>query len=50
VCYTIDAGPNVHVLTLADQAERVREKLSQINGVQTVIVAPVGEGASFVEG
>ena len=50
VCYTIDAGPNVHVLTLADQAEGVKEKLSQIDGVQAVIVAPVGEAASFVEG
>lgn len=49
VCYTIDAGPNVHVLTLADQAERVKEKLSQIDGVQAVIEAPVGEAAFFME-
>lgn len=50
VCYTIDAGPNVHVLTLANQAEQVKEKLSQIDGVKAVIVAPVGEAAFFVEG
>ncbi|RCK74138.1 MAG: Diphosphomevalonate decarboxylase [Anaerolineae bacterium] len=50
VCYTIDAGPNVHVLTLSDHAEQVKEKLIQIDGVQEVIVAPAGDGAIFVEG
>ncbi|MCS6907628.1 MAG: diphosphomevalonate decarboxylase [Anaerolineales bacterium] len=48
VCYTVDAGPNVHVLTLAAHAEWVREKLSQIAGVKGVIVAAPGEGAVLV--
>lgn len=48
VCYTIDAGPNVHVLTFAALAAQVKEKLSQIPAVKEVIVASAGEGARLV--
>jgi len=42
VCYTIDAGPNVHVICLADFAKQVQLKLAEIIGVEKVLVAGVG--------
>jgi diphosphomevalonate decarboxylase len=42
VCYTLDAGPNVHLLTLSSEADAVAEKLSQIAGVIRVIRATPG--------
>jgi diphosphomevalonate decarboxylase len=49
VCYTVDAGPNVHVLTPADVATQVVEKLKLLRGVKQVIAAPIGEGAMAIE-
>ena len=49
VCYTIDAGPNVHVLTLESHAGQVQDLLKQIEGVLNVLVAGPG-GAAFLEG
>lgn len=48
VCYTIDAGPNVHVITKAAEAERVRDLLGSIPGVQEVCLAGVGGPARLV--
>jgi len=42
VCYTIDAGPNVHVLCPADAAQQVQSKLAEIAGVEKVLIAGVG--------
>jgi diphosphomevalonate decarboxylase len=42
VCYTIDAGPNVHVITTAAAAERVSHELGQIPGVQEILSAAAG--------
>ena len=43
VCYTIDAGPNVHVLCPAGHAAQVASLLLQLPGVQTVLTAlPAG--------
>lgn len=47
VCYTIDAGPNVHVITLADQAGGVVERLKAIPGVLDVLTAPPGGPAAY---
>lgn len=41
-CYTIDAGPNVHVICPADAAGAVADRLAQIPGVQKVITAAPG--------
>jgi len=41
-CYTIDAGPNVHVICEAQAASQVRERLSQIPGVEQVLAAGPG--------
>jgi diphosphomevalonate decarboxylase len=42
VCYTIDAGPNVHVITQADSADQVAESLGGIPGVRQVLRAGPG--------
>lgn len=48
VCYTIDAGPNVHVLTLSAQVDQVLERLRQLKGVEQVLVAhPGGQAVLF---
>ena len=49
VCYTIDAGPNVHVLTPADFAARVIENLVQIPGVTEVLSAQPGGAVRLID-
>ncbi len=44
-CYTIDAGPNVHVICLSSYAGPVQARLNAIPGVSKVIVSPPGGGA-----
>lgn len=45
VCYTLDAGPNVHVITLQEEAETVRRRLLEVDGVSDVLVSGAGSGA-----
>ncbi|MBC8100660.1 MAG: diphosphomevalonate decarboxylase [Armatimonadetes bacterium] len=47
VCYTLDAGPNVHCICTADSAEQVRSGLAQMPGVQEVRSAAPGGGATL---
>lgn len=47
--FTVDAGPNVHVLVPEDQAEEAASRLRGIEGVQRVIQARSGEGARLSE-
>jgi diphosphomevalonate decarboxylase len=48
-CYfTIDAGPNVHVITLAEQAEAVTRSLKRLEGVQEVLCCSTGRGAYYI--
>ncbi len=47
-CYTIDAGPNVHVICEAWAADEVEERLRDIPGVSQVLRASVG-GAAYLE-
>ena len=49
-CFTIDAGPNVHVITTADHAAEVKNRLGAIPGVQNVLTATPGGGAELVTG
>lgn len=42
VFYTIDAGPNVHVLTLSAHAAHVAQRLRDLPGVSNVLTATVG--------
>lgn len=48
VCYTIDAGPNVHVLCLAESQERVVSRLKEVPGVLDVLTAAPGGPARLV--
>lgn len=50
VCYTVDAGPNVHVICLETEAHNVDKKLREINGVTDVLVARAGGAAKIVNG
>ncbi len=45
VYFTIDAGPNVHVITLPEHAETVRERLQALPEVHDVIVCRTGQEA-----
>jgi len=49
VCYTVDAGPNVHIICLAEAASEVATRLSSIPGVAKTLCARPGPGASLVE-
>lgn len=42
VCYTLDAGPNVHCLCLSTDAAWVQAQLTAIPGVQNVLTAKPG--------
>jgi diphosphomevalonate decarboxylase len=54
VCYTVDAGPNVHVICLEKDAKGsalaplIEQKLSVIQGVHDVLVARPGGPAKIV--
>jgi diphosphomevalonate decarboxylase len=48
-CYSIDAGPNVHVITLKGEARKMEKLLRSIAGVQAVRTATVGGPARLVE-
>jgi diphosphomevalonate decarboxylase len=47
-CYTLDAGPNVHVICPVEQTDAVVQRLSQVEGVQQVLKANVGPAAHLV--
>ncbi len=50
VCYTVDAGANVHVLCPQAEAQEVKKKLLEIPGVSDVLTAGVGGAARIVNG
>ena len=47
-CYTIDAGPNVHVLCPAGYAQEITDRLLQIEGVLRVLTAHPGGPARWL--
>ena len=49
VFYTIDAGPNVHVITLKEEMYKVSAKLKELEGVKDVLTATVGGAAHWVD-
>ncbi len=49
VFYTIDAGPNVHVLCPKELCSQVQSGLREVEGVQDVLVAFPGRAARWVE-
>ncbi|MBN2045582.1 MAG: diphosphomevalonate decarboxylase [Anaerolineales bacterium] len=48
VCYTIDAGPNVHILTLKPEHSKVKRLLQEIPGVQDILRAFPGGPAKLI--
>ena len=49
VCYTLDAGPNVHVICPETEAQIVEKRLREIKGVENVLVARAGGPARIME-
>ena len=50
VCYTVDAGPNVHVICAEADAQEVQSRLNEIKGVTKVLVAKAGGESRIVNG
>lgn len=48
VCYTLDAGPNVHCICIRKDAEQVSRELQAMSEVLDVRIAPPGEGARII--
>jgi diphosphomevalonate decarboxylase len=48
VCYTLDAGPNVHCICVQNDAEQVRSGLAALSDVIQVRVAAAGSAARLV--
>jgi diphosphomevalonate decarboxylase len=48
VCYTVDAGPNIHVICPETEAHVVDKKLREIRGVDNVLVARPGGAAQIL--
>jgi diphosphomevalonate decarboxylase len=49
VCYTMDAGPNVHVITTTDYSEEIHQKLASLRGIKQIFKASVGGKARLVD-
>ena len=49
VCYTLDAGPNVHVITKAEYVEEVKRELLSQEGVSKVLTSGVGGPTRLVK-
>ena len=47
VCYTIDAGPNVHCICSADDSNEVERQLRSIDGVSDVFRCAPGNGVAL---
>lgn len=49
VCYTVDAGPNIHVICPETEAHIIEKRLREISGVNDVLIARAGGPAKIVE-
>jgi diphosphomevalonate decarboxylase len=45
VCYTIDAGPNVHVLCTKEYSREIADRLQQLPGILQLFISHPGEQA-----
>lgn len=46
--HTMDAGPNVHVITLPEYTDKVEKRLKEIDGVKSILNCGPGPGAQEV--
>jgi len=49
VCYTMDAGPNVHVITTKEYSENINQRLASMSGIKQIFTAAVGGKTRLVE-
>lgn len=49
VCYTLDAGPNVHLLCLSEAISEVKSRLHQIPGIKQMLICHPGGPAIFLK-
>ncbi len=49
-CYTVDAGPNVHVICPETEAHIIEKRLRDIPGVENVLIARAGGPTKIVNG
>ena len=50
VCYTMDAGANVHVICPEAEAHTIEKRLREIPGVENILVAKVGGATKITNG
>ena len=48
VCYTLDAGPNVHCICIRKDVPQVIDRLKNLSGILDVRVAGAGSGAHIL--
>jgi diphosphomevalonate decarboxylase len=48
VCYTLDAGPNVHCICLRNSVDAVSQRLQALSGIKDIRIAEVGGGAEVI--
>jgi diphosphomevalonate decarboxylase len=48
VCYSVDAGPNIHVICPEAEAHIIEKRLREVNGVNDVLIARAGGPAKIV--
>ena len=49
VCYTLDAGPNVHCICVRSDAEKVKIKLKELSDTIEIRMSSAGRGAYVIE-
>lgn len=49
VCYTLDAGPNVHIITTKDYSERILANLTQIKGLKKIFKSGIGGSTKTIK-
>ncbi|HSM25519.1 MAG TPA: hypothetical protein VK856_11705, partial [Anaerolineaceae bacterium] len=49
VCYTLDAGPNVHVITTRDYSDKILAMLTYIKGIKKIFRARVAGNTQLTE-
>lgn len=48
VCYTIDAGPNVHCICTSESAPEIEKRLRKLSGVKRILKSRVGGNARVI--
>jgi diphosphomevalonate decarboxylase len=49
VCFTIDAGPNVHVVCLESEKDVIKGKLNSLKSVKSILECTPGGGARLID-